>query len=545
MIAVLKNLKLNIKPRTLSLLKQVGSFSAKHNIQAYIVGGFVRDLLLKRDTADIDIALTADALKIAPELAMALGGKYILLDEVNRVGRIVKANGEEPSEQVKWQLDLSTAQDGISENLKRRDFTINAVAIDLEKLIQPQISADEQPLDEAQIATHLIDPYNGLNDLRHGVVRAISEKVLQSDALRLLRAVRLASELGFNISRETEAQIKCHAHLITSVAGERIREELLRLLATPKTEQLLLYLDELGLLTALIPELAHTKGVEQPREHTWDVFNHSVNTVAAVDFVLRQGDWQYAGGEVIDLVPWSADLKQHFNLKVSSGSTRRLLIKLAALLHDIAKPQTKIIDERGRTRFFGHAKEGAPIAAHILERLRFSSKETKLVKGIVHYHLRPVQMGEVFVKMVDVAWKQDKLPSRRAIYRYFRDTGEAAIDALFFSLADHLATRGPNLDKANWQEHANIVAHVLSQCSKQERVAITPPKLINGHDLISNFNLTPGPKLGKLLEAVREAQASGEVLNREKALSYVNHLLTLGEEDPSQSSIKKGSKEAP
>ena len=147
--------------------------------------------------------------------------------------------------------------------------------------------------------------------------------------------------------------------------------------------------------------------------------------------------------------------------------------------------------------------------------------------------------------MVDVAWKQDKLPSRRAIYRYFRDTGAAAIDALFFSLADHLATRGPNLDKANWQEHANIVAHVLSQCSKQERVAITPPKLINGHDLISNFNLTPGPKLGKLLEAVREAQASGEVLNREKALSYVNHLLTLGEEDPSQSSIKKGSKEAP
>jgi poly(A) polymerase len=149
-------------------------------------------------------------------------------------------------------------------------------------------------------------------------------------------------------------------------------------------------------------------------------------------------------------------------------------------------------------------------------------------------------MGEAFLKTADVAWKQDALPSRKAIYRYFRDTGEAAIDALFFSLADHLATRGPNLDTANWQEHANIVAHVLSQRSKQEGVVITPPKLINGYDLISNFNLTPGPELGKLLEAVREAQASGEVTNRKEVLSYVNHLLTLGEEGHSQSSFKKG-----
>ena len=515
MIAVVLNgLKLPVKPMTLSLLEQVGSFCAKQNTQAYIVGGFVRDLLLKRDTADIDIALRADALEIAPELAAALGGKYIPLDEVNRVGRVVIAGGEEPSEQVRWQLDLSTAQDGILEDLKRRDFTINAVAIDLEKVIQPQTSADAQPLDEALLATRLIDPYNGLNDLRRGVIRAVSEKALQLDALRLLRAVRLASELGFNISRETEAQIKRYSHLVTGVAGERIREELLRLLAAPKTEQLLLYLDELGLLTALIPELAHTKGVEQPKEHTWDVLNHSVKAVAAVDFVLRQGKWQYASGEILKLVPWSAELSERFDLKVSSGSTRRLLLKLAALLHDIAKPQTKGVDSRGRTRFLGHPKEGAPIAACVLERLRFSSKEVKLVEGIVRYHLRPVQMSP------------DEVPSRRATYRYFRDTGEVAIDTLFFSLADHLATRGPNLDMANWRWHTNIVAHILSQHFKQEG-ALSPSKLINGHDLIGTFGIAPGPKIGQFLEAVREAQASGEVSSREEALSYVNHLLIL------------------
>ena len=321
MAVVLNGLKLPVKPGTLSLLKQVGAFFARQNIQAYIVGGFVRDLLLKRGTADIDIALEADALEIAPGLAVALGGKYIPLDEASRVGRVVIASVEEPSAIVKWQLDLSTIQDGISEDLKRRDFTINAMAIDLEQIIQLKTSTDELPSDEAPLATQLIDPYNGLNDLREGVVRTVSEKAFQSDALRLLRAVRLAAELGINISQETEAQIKRQAHLITDIAGERIREELLRLLAAPKTEQLLLYLDELGLLTALIPELARLKGVEQPREHAWDVFNHSVKAVAAADFVLRQGDCQYAGEEVLKSVPWSSELSEHFNQKFSSGST--------------------------------------------------------------------------------------------------------------------------------------------------------------------------------------------------------------------------------
>ncbi|MDP6141951.1 MAG: HD domain-containing protein [Dehalococcoidales bacterium] len=516
MAVVLNGLKLPARPETLSLLKRAGAFFARQNIQTYIVGGFVRDLLLKRDTADIDIALEADALEIAPKLAIALGGKYIELDEVNRVGRVVIASKEDPLNIVMWQLDLSTAQGGILEDLKRRDFTINAMAIGLEKIIQLKTPTDELLSNKALLATQLTDPYNGLNDLRQGVIKSVSEKAFRADALRLLRAVRLASELSFTINRQTEALIRRHSHLIVGVASERIREELLKILAAPETEQFLLYLDDLGLLTALIPELALLKGTEQPRKHTWDVFNHSVKTVAAVDFVLRQGDWQYADGQILKLIPWSVELSDYFNQKVSSGSTRRLLLKLAALLHDIAKPQTKSIDEWGKTHFFNHPGEGAPIATRILEKLRFSSKEVKLTADIVRYHLRPVQMS------------QSELPSSRAIYRYFRDTGEAAIDALFISLADHLATRGPDLDMANWQEHANIVAHVLSQRSEQEGVD-TPSKLIDGHDLINHFNLTPGPELGKLLETVHEAQVSGEVPNKEKALSYVKDLLTLRE----------------
>jgi len=301
-------LKLIIEPGASSLLTRVAGFLAEQDIQSYIVGGFVRDVLLGRDTGDIDIAVAADALEIAPRLAAALDGKYVLLDKVNRVGRVILVNEGAPSTRGQWELDFSTFNGDIEHDLARRDFTIDAMAVGLGQL---------------ENEVQLIDPFNGLNDLHQGVVRAVAETAFESDAARLLRAVRLAAELGFSIDKETEALIRRYSHLITNVAGERIREELLRLLAISHARGLLPYLDELGLLTAIIPELAQMKGVEQPKEHSWDVFDHSIKTVAAVDFLLRQGDWGYAGENVLATAPWSVVLAQHFDLEVSGGSTRK------------------------------------------------------------------------------------------------------------------------------------------------------------------------------------------------------------------------------
>ncbi len=489
-----------IEPSASLLLPRVSHLLTEQGIKAYLIGGFVRDMLLGRDTADIDIAVSADAPAVAAKVATALEGKYVLLDEVNRVGRVVLVNGAAPNKD-KWELDFSTLKGNIEQDLAQRDFTINAMAIDLEEFIhQPQ-----SPI--------FVDPFNGRDDLQQSVIRVVTETAFPSDPARLLRAVRLAAELGFGIDSETEALIRRYSHLIAGVAGERIREELLLLLALPRPGQLLTYLDQLGLLTGIIPELAQTKGVEQPKEHFWDVFDHSMQTVVAVDFLLRQGTWEHAGKEVLPAVPWSAVLSQHFDREVSSGSTRRLLLKLAALLHDIAKPQTKAMNEGGRTRFLGHTQEGAEIAVSILERLRFSAKEIKLVEVMVRYHLRPTQMS------------QDEIPSHRAIYRYFRDTGEAGIDILFLSLADHLAARGQQLDLAQWQKHARTTEYVLARYY-EEASPVVPPKLIDGHDLINIFGLQAGPKIGKILESVREAQAAGEVATREEALAYIEQLLT-------------------
>ena len=492
-------MKLAIDPRASSLLTRVNNFLTEQGVKSYLVGGFVRDVLLGRGTADIDIAVAADAVEVAQQIASALGGRFVLLDKVKRVGRVVVADNEAPSG-GRWELDFSSFPGSIEQDLAQRDFTIDAIAVDLGELNKNYANV------------HLIDPFDGWADLQHGVIRSVSEAAFPSDAARLLRAVRLAAELGFTIDSQTEAWVRRYSHLIANVAGERIREELLRLLSAPQAERSLPCLDDLDLLTAIIPELAETKGVKQPKEHFWDVFEHSIATVIAVDFLLHEGGWEYTADEVLAIAPWSEVLAQHFAQEVSSGSTRRLLLKLAALLHDVAKPQTKAIGEDGRMHFLGHAKLGAAVAASILERLRFSGKEVKLVEIMVREHLRPGQMG------------QGALPTHRAIYRYFRDTDEAGIDTLFLSLADHLATRGPELDPAGWQEHTRMVEYVLAQHFEQERLVV-PSKLVSGHDIINIFGLSPGPKIGKLLEVVREAQASGEIATREEALVYIRERL--------------------
>lgn len=493
-------MKLSIEPGALSILTAVSDFLAEREVKAYLVGGFIRDALLKRATADIDIALAADALETAPRIAEALGGKFVRLDKQNRVGRVVVVDKKAPPG-GRWQLDFTTFTDGIEKDLSRRDFTIDAIALDLKEVGGKDLS--------------LIDPFGGLSDLKNKVIRAVAESVFAEDAVRLLRGARLAAELGFSLDNETEALVKSQCHLIAEVAGERLREELARLLAVPHPEKFLFHLDELGLITALFPELAKTKGVEQPREHAWNVFDHSLQTVIAVDFILHQGSWQYGDDEVLAAVPWSEELAEHFAREVS-GSSRRVLLKLAALLHDIAKPETKAVGEDGRTHFFGHDKLGGTVASDMLTKLRFSGREAKLVEIVINYHMRPGQMS------------QQGLPTQRAIYRYFRDCGEAGIDILFLSLADHLATRGPNLNMAGWREHTGMVEYVLAKHFEQQRL-VEPVRLVDGNDLINIFGLEPGPAIGEILEAVREAQASGELADREEALDYIRKRLATEE----------------
>jgi poly(A) polymerase len=485
-----ERLKIYVPEEAASLLEKLGEFLQQRNIDCYVVGGFVRDGLMGRTNSDIDLAVAGDAIAIASEVAESFDARMVPLDEVNQVARVVF-----PQAGYQWHLDFATIRGSIEEDLRLRDFTVNAIAIRLSEVKGSWTQAE------------VIDPLNGCRDLSRRIVRAVSDASFRQDPARFLRAVRLAATLDFSIDPATEALIQRDSRLVTTVAGERLRDELCYILETHKAYQSFCYLDRLDLLAPLMPELTGSKGVTQPKEHFWDVFDHSLETVACVERLLREKD-NNKEDELIALVPWSPDIARHFTQEVSGGRTRRALLKLAALLHDIGKPATKTIEQSGRMRFLGHAKEGSGMAVQIMERLRFSNREIKMVQLMIEHHLRP---GYLLTEDV---------PSRRAIYKYFRDTADVGIDTLFLGLADHLAARGPTLDLDQWRKHAEVTQYILTKLF-EEKATVMPPKLIDGHILIEKLGLRPGSRIGQLLEMVREAQAAGEINTAEEALDLV------------------------
>jgi putative nucleotidyltransferase with HDIG domain len=515
----------------LATLAKISHLLAIQKKQGYIVGGFIRDWLLKRETNDIDIAVSGDARTIAQQVAKEIGGKFVLLDDVNNIARVVvieeaqlgKTSQKQKPRGSEWHFDFSSLTGDIKTDLARRDFTINAMALELSQFVTAikatttSSRKSAKPLAEKKSPLKLIDPFSGKEDLRDKIVRGVSEQIFEADAARLLRAVRLAAELDFTIEPNTESLIIRYSQAITEVPGERVREELLRLVTPPRAAYYLRYLDKLGLLLTLIPELAEGKGVEQPTVHFWDVFEHSLQTIAAVEFLIRESDWEYSNEDMLPTAPWSDAIDRHLSEEVSSGSNHKVLLKLAGLFHDIAKPMTKSIDDTGRARFLGHTKQGAAMTVNILERLRFSNREIKLVENLVYHHLRPAQMAN------------EDLPTQRAIYRYFRDTGEVGIDILLLALADYLASRGPLTSMEEWRKHCQLINYILAEHDKQQ-AKILPVELIDGHDIMDTFDLAPGPLVGKLLAMVNEAHASGELSTREEALALVQKKLSLREQ---------------
>lgn len=475
-----------------ALTRVLGEFFASRGVDAYLVGGLVRDALLGRVTKDIDIAVPRDVLEIGRELAEALSGHLVPLDVQRGLVRVVVA-GEAGNAFV----DLGRMAGGILDDLARRDFTINAMAVPLADLL---VSGEAR----------VIDPLGGQADLQVAVIRALNDRVFQEDPVRLVRGPRLAAQLRFRIEEGTASVARRDAALVNTTAPERVRDEFLKLLAQPGPTLSLRLLDSLGLLSRLLPELDAGRGVTQPREHHWDVFQHCLETPGQVERLVVAS----AGDDfVAQAAPRFEGMGDYFGAVVSDGHTRLTLLKLAGLLHDVGKPATRSVERSGRIRFLGHHMEGARQCRDILRRLRFSRRGVDMVARMVEYHLRPRQLAQ-----------RGELPTPRAVYRYYRDLGDVAVDTLYLNLADYLAARGPLLSPEEWAEHCRVIAHVLREGVERKPEAATP-RLLDGHDIMEVFGLSPGPQVGQLLELVREAQGSGEVKDREEALALVrSHL---------------------
>jgi putative nucleotidyltransferase with HDIG domain len=468
--------------------------------EIYLVGGAVRDLLLSRVSPDLDFALPAQGIFLARKVANALNAGFLPLDEERDTGRVVFT--DEDGSRIF--LDFAVYRGAnLIEDLRARDFTMNAMAYNLR--------------DET-----LIDPTGGGKDVRAKLIRACSPASFSDDPVRILRAVRQAAAFNFRIDKETRELMKQSVDQLGRISPERLRDEVFKILAGPKPNTCIRALEMLGVFPYLMPELSAMKGMEQSEPHVYDVWTH---TLAALDYLdqiisaLRVGydaektNDMFTGLLGLRLGRYREQIAKHFETSLNVDRSQRALLFFAALYHDVCKPETKTVEESGRIRFFDHDIKGAEIAAGRLRTFNVSNDESERVQMIIKHHMRI----HFFADRLD---KEKQTPSRKAIYRFFRDSGAAGIDLVLFGLADLRATRAHSLTIETWTVYLDVARILLENYFERPEEVISPPRLLDGNLLMSELGIKPGPIVGQLLESIRENQAAGKIETREQALEF-------------------------
>jgi poly(A) polymerase len=444
---------------------------------SWIVGGALRDELLGREVTDIDIAVEADPEGAARELAAELPGPVFQLSEAFGAWRVVDRRGGRV-------YDFAPLQgDTIEDDLAKRDFTVNAMARPLPGG-GPMVAPGE-----------LIDPLGGQADLEARTLRVLGPAAYENDPLRPLRLARFAAELGFAPDPETERLTSGAAPGVSEASGERVFAELRRLLVAPGAVEGLALADRLGLVRAVLPELADLHDVEQSHFHHLDVYGHTLEVFERL--IALEGE---ASGE----------LRQVLEEPLADELTRGQALRLGALLHDIGKPATHHVREDGRVTFMGHDRVGQEMVRTICRRLRTSERLCRFLEAVTRHHL--VLGFLVHERPLD----------RRAVYRYLERTSPVEVEVTQLSVADRLATRGKNAECAI-DAHLEL-AEELMPAALEWRLRGPPPVPVRGDELAEELGIDPGPELGRLLDQLAEAAYAGEATDRQQAIDLARTL---------------------
>ncbi len=451
----------------------------------YLVGGSVRDLLLgSKDLKDIDLVMPSRSELSARAFADSISGSFFVLDEDRKMTRVVK---HDEGRLIQFDFGDFIGPD-LAADLARRDFTVNAMALDLAKFVRTGSTEG------------VIDLFGGRDDLGRKLIRAVSPEVLDDDPLRLLRAVRFAASLGFRIEDGTAAEIRKRAKRIIEPSPERIRDELFQVLSLPRADRHLALLDSLGLLAPLIPELDPLRGFMPGAYLKEDVLAHTFKTVGHVDGVMD---------DLAGLVPehWQAILS-HLEEQLEQFVPRKAALRFACLLHDIAKPDT-YTEKDGHVRFHGHDNLGAGKAQEICRRFRLSREAEAAATSVIKYHMRLFNLAT------------PSGPSRNALYRYCRDLKANLPESLILAQADARAT-AEAMPKEKFTDTERPMAVVFEYYYGKFLKTEAQP-LVTGQDLI-DLGFEPGPRFRDILEDLKARQAQGEFTTRDDALTYLKAL---------------------
>lgn len=467
--------------------------------EIYAIGGYLRDHYLKKINKDLDFVVKKNSIKAARGIADFFGGDFFTLDEERETARALITLEDQ-------QLIVDVAKingENIFDDLKKRDFTINAMAVNL---IEP---------------VKIIDPLGGQKDLRIKKLTPCSDSSFNDDPVRTLRAVRFIQNLALDFDPSVKQAIISASKNLSLVSAERRRDELCQILGLADLDQSYKLMADFEILVHVLPEIANIKEIAPKFPHVHDALTHSLRVAELIRFFLdcifnkvEKSENEFVCGVQSLIGKYRESLIEYSKIFKNLKFSIYPLMALAGLYHDCAKQYILPVEEEGKTIFPNHAKKSADIVCTRMRELAFSNEDINFVGTIIKHHM------SAYLKSIG----EDENPNRR-IYRYFQEAKDLGVLIGFFHLADIIATYEGTLTPLRWRSAINSVGRILDGWFNHFEDVISPTRLLTGDELIEELGMHPGRKIGLILEMVQEEQAAGILSEKKLALDYAKKMI--------------------
>lgn len=445
----------------------------KFDNEIYLVGGTVRDFYMGLESTDRDIiVMDQEAREFALKLSELFQATFVPLDEENKIYRIVLPD------KINYIDVTNPVGDSIEKDLMRRDLTINAIAVNIR-------------------TGELIDISGGVTDIMNKCINYVNELNFVDDPLRLLRVYRFQALYGFQLAPETINAVCKYSDLIHKPAVERINYELLKLFGGNYAHIALENMNKTWILEEIFPFVKELKQVPPNSHHHLDLFHHSIETVKQVQILYNKAP---------------DEVKEHLSKIDFGGFSRLAHLKLAAFMHDIGKFSTWTVEE-GKHRFIKHDDVGSKMSVKILKDLHFSNKQIDYISSMIKYHIYPSHV------------MTSPQITEKIMMRYVRKMDTNSIDVIILAQADRLSARGPEITDQIVERNITSL-NMLLRFYLEARETLKPlPKLLSGNDVMQILNIKPSKRLGEIMDALHEAQISGDVITKEHAIEFVKNMV--------------------